>query len=662
MSVPREEVDGETSPPAAKKVRRTPATSSVKRKPASLACLNCRPRKIKCLRNDGACERCLALNLECRIPERDERKLRYSKEYIEGLESEIEELREALRNQQARSSESAISPTQQSDTTASSADVDTKLVRKEGSPPDSLIERLCGNKRRVNSNPDGQSRYFGPTSSLHLTETPSSISSYSQSLGADIDIDKGIPQALQHQMLDLYWTYQHPILHFVHKEAFLSCMDAGRGPYFSKCLYLCILASGARLSSDPHVRALSIPSEDDDNKSDRRPLMKQAEDALEKEITSPSVTTIQSLCLLSIMYCIQSNDTKGWMLSGNACRLVFDLGLHQDWTYLSATKLSGVDIELRQIVFWGCFNLDRLWALYLGRPPFIKLIDVSIRRPEWSARTWDLRIFAAWVHLLDTAGQIADKLNTNACTQGQIDHYSEALQQWYNSLDPTLHVETNPTSAVYHLHLQYSAMTILLNRHNAGFGNSEKRNHPDTIKSRQQCLHHASRVAQMLRDYKVMYGDGSTLFGSALYNCTMAATVLVAEISESRKGGACDEMHCLMECLRTMKEMEHTEIVAKNVFNIVQTIMRVCNVREDTIAQGLLSTDNFGSPVQRMEPPVQPPYDPSVIGLNQTTLAMWPAYDFEGISGGFPFAFEQPVMTNGYSGVSLPPMDPYYMT
>jgi hypothetical protein len=44
---------------------------------------------------------------------------------------------------------------------------------------------------------------------------------------------------------------------------------------------------------------------------------------------------------------------------GNACRLVFDLGLHQDWTYLSATKLSPVDIEVRQIVFWGCFNLDR---------------------------------------------------------------------------------------------------------------------------------------------------------------------------------------------------------------------------------------------------------------------------------------------------------------
>lgn len=206
-------------------------------------------------------------------------------------------------------------------------------------------------------------------------------------------------------------------------------------------------------------------------------------------------------------------------------------------------------------------------------------------------------------------------------------------------------------------------MTILLNRHNAGFGNSEKRNHPDTVRSRQQCLVHASRIAQMLRDYKTQYHDGSTLFGSALYNCTMAATTLVAEVSESRKDGTSDEMLCLMECLRTMKEMEHTEIVAKNVYNIVQTIMRVCNVKEDTLALGLLQADSFGSPTtQRIEPPVQTPYDPSVVGLNQTTLAMWPAYDFEGLAGGFPFAFEQPVLTNGLSGVSLPPMDPYYMT
>jgi hypothetical protein len=130
----------------------------------------------------------------------------------------------------------------------------------------------------------------------------------------------------------------------------------------------------------------------------------------------------------------------------------------------------------------------------------------------------------------------------------------------------------------------------------------------------------------MLHDYKTQYGDASTLFGAALYNTTMAATTLVAEIAESKKDGSSEEMRCLMECLRTMKEMEHTEIVAKNVYNIVQTIMRVCNLQEDTIALGLITNDNITLPIPRgIEPPAQITYDTSAMGLNQTTLAMWPA-------------------------------------
>lgn len=239
-------------------------------------------------------------------------------------------------------------------------------------------------KRRVNSHSEGQTRFFGPTSSLHLTETPSSISHYGSTnfVGSDIDVDHGISEPLQTYLLDLYWQYQHSVLPVVHREAFLAGVETGRGPYYSRCLLLCILASGARISGRPEIRALAIPTEDCD-KDEPRPLMKQAEDALEKEISNPTTTTIQSLLLLSVLYCIQSNDSKGWMLSGtalrlfedpsqsniptgNACRLVFDLGLHEDWAYISAQKFSQLDVEVRQVVFWGCFILDRYISFTCG--------------------------------------------------------------------------------------------------------------------------------------------------------------------------------------------------------------------------------------------------------------------------------------------------------
>ena len=320
-------------------------------------------------------------------------------------------MRQAL--QQAHSSDSGRSPTLLSESKDDSIMVPEEAIsptEDSSSPSDNLIDRLCGMKPRMNSNGDGSTRYFGPTSSLHFTETPSSISSYGNGLLCnDIDFSKSIPEPLQHHLLDLYWSYQHSVLPVIHKEAFLAGLEPGHGPYFSRCLLLCILASGSRISTSPHVRSLSIPSDDAD-KNDRRPLLKAAEEALEKEIMSPSITTIQSLLLLSVIHCIQSNDSKGWMLSGNACRLVFDLGLHQDWTYLPATRLSAIDVEVRQVVFWGCFGLDRLWALYLGRPPFIKLTDVSTRKPDLNSRTWELRVSAAWVRLLDIAGQIGDRL------------------------------------------------------------------------------------------------------------------------------------------------------------------------------------------------------------------------------------------------------------
>lgn len=113
---------------------------------------------------------------------------------------------------------------------------------------------------------------------------------------------------------------------------------------------------------------------------------------------------------------------------GNACRLALDLGLHQDWSYLPHARASTMDVEVRCVIFWGCFSFDRyptwlvllfhtatytltsLWGLYLGRPPIIKLTDVSIHRPNKHAASWDLKIFAAWVELLDIAGQISEKL------------------------------------------------------------------------------------------------------------------------------------------------------------------------------------------------------------------------------------------------------------
>lgn len=194
--------------------------------------------------------------------------MRYSKDYIESLETEIAELRLALKQAQDGNTETnaSRSDTGNSDgqlvSTCSPDEIKTP-PSVEFSPPNNLIEHLCGSKRRRDGTGDGQSRYFGPTSSLHFTETPAPIT-IDATIRTEVNPYENLPQDIQELCLNLYWTYQHPVLSCVHKEAFLDGMKAGRGPYFSRCLLYCILASGARISERREIRAMTIPTTEDE--------------------------------------------------------------------------------------------------------------------------------------------------------------------------------------------------------------------------------------------------------------------------------------------------------------------------------------------------------------------------------------------------------------
>jgi hypothetical protein len=120
---------------------------------------------------------------------------------------------------------------------------------------------------------------------------------------------------------------------------------------------------------------------------------------------------------------------------------------------------------------------------------------------------------------------------------------------------------------------------ILLNKHNAGFGNSRRQQEPATAHSRRVCVDHGFQISSLVQDYDVHHGSAATMNGSALYNITMAATIFIADISERDRDVVSDELTALTLCLDAMKKMESVEIVARNVRKIVQTIMRVCGVQ-----------------------------------------------------------------------------------
>jgi hypothetical protein len=61
----------------------------------------------------------------------------------------------------------------------------------------------------------------------------------------------------------------------------------------------------------------------------------------------------------------------GWLYSGMAFRMAFDMGIHLPSDKLQAfvKSLSAEDIEIRKRLFWSCYTWDKTISIYLGRMP-----------------------------------------------------------------------------------------------------------------------------------------------------------------------------------------------------------------------------------------------------------------------------------------------------
>ena len=79
--------------------------------------------------------------------------------------------------------------------------------------------------------------------------------------------------------------------------------------------------------------------------------------------------------MLGSTYVARGVTTKGWLLTGYALRMVYDLGLHID---RKTPDDKAIEEEVRKRIFWGAFVCDKLQSLYLGRPFAIKLRDAHV--------------------------------------------------------------------------------------------------------------------------------------------------------------------------------------------------------------------------------------------------------------------------------------------
>lgn len=169
----------------------------------------------------------------------------------------------------------------------------------------------------------GQTRYFGPTTNLHLqrhgqrheTDSNNSTTTTNNNNGAMVNammntafgstlINMDSPH-IRDSILRSCWPYYARSVRVVDEHLFMAHRALGqRSQYWSSFLEAALLACGTRISTSPAVRKLG------------RTYADRAKQDLNLELEQPTVATLQGCLLISDFEATSGRDRVGWIYSG----------------------------------------------------------------------------------------------------------------------------------------------------------------------------------------------------------------------------------------------------------------------------------------------------------------------------------------------------------
>lgn len=192
-------------------------------------------------------------------------------------------------------------------------------------------------------------------SAVQDSSTPNTSQHIGEGAVIDDSIQGGEPwtemttdTALIDHLISLYFCWEYPIFATLSRQHFIADYHSGRRRYCSSLLINAVLAIGYQFSSGAARSSEGIFSANH--------FFKEAERLLEHDQSIPSVTTIQALGLMSIFEASQGRSEQGVFYSGQAIRMVVEMGLHTD---VGAARLPVAECEVRRATAWGAYVLDQ---------------------------------------------------------------------------------------------------------------------------------------------------------------------------------------------------------------------------------------------------------------------------------------------------------------
>ncbi|WJG35060.1 uncharacterized protein FOBCDRAFT_238415 [Fusarium oxysporum Fo47] len=342
---------------------------------------------------------------------------------------------------------------------------------------------------------DGQLRYYGPTSNLHMyADGLQSLSSPSfrrvsiegmdvlRRLGLDLDVSLD----LETHLAGLYFAWEDPAIHVVDEDVFFAekrrcLLQETSSPYYSETLNNAICAMGACLANG---EKLKIPEPAAEFFSAR------AKALLDVEMDSPTVATVQALVIMSATEAASTRDARGWLYSGKSS----------------------------------------MWNLYAGRPWGLGVQNITIPMPEIETSDSNCK---EWKSYPPSVWQANDQEDTvlfpvGACTAANVQlceymrqinttlyagrmlgltdlvdfllNTKQDMTNWHEGLSSLIDVNHASTNKIYHpavLQLQYDTLP---RKFTHMFDKAESRAAMSSVPS--DCVAAAHQVAELLRCYQ----------------------------------------------------------------------------------------------------------------------------------------------------------------
>ncbi|KAK5231477.1 hypothetical protein LTR72_000659 [Exophiala xenobiotica] len=440
----------------------------------------------------------------------------------------------------------------------------------------------------------GKPSSFGPSSALHYHPHPGNGSNLVQSAAslardhirnaliaeaalqrqkerhlASLPDIHGVPTELATHLLDLHWSRQHHTLLLTYRPAIMRDL-LRNGPQCSRFLVHALFACSSKFSARIEVRDDPADPSTAGRRFFRRCDELLAEDSL---LIYPKAPTVVGLLLLGSSYNARGETSKGWLYTGYALRMIYDLGLHLD---PKETSDSPEQVEIRRRVFWGAFVSDKLQSLYLGRPAAINLRDSHVSRdfldtleeqevyapytdPKYPSLQHASTFAGTPIYSVSTFQQLCllSKIMTKIITtfyvvganprnaQASLQLVDNALQSWRENLPANLDFQPRdmqessaslPPPNLMNVHALYHSLLILLHRPFISDGHLRSTATPALSWGR--CTSAARSITSIAQAWKTAYSlrGAPYLLSYAIYvACTIHVRNSAAEASGTNR-------------------------------------------------------------------------------------------------------------------------------